>query len=86
MLNTLNHNQRVNQKMKMSETQFVKQCKDVAPCYKDTAEMYYRVCKREYQTDTQDIEKAFERIMPFVSIDLHSIEVKDSQMKMVQAG
>ena len=50
MLNTLNHNPRVNTRMKLTEAQFVKQCKDVAPGYPsgDFRQIYYRICEREF--------------------------------------
>lgn len=65
--------------MKLTEAQFVKQCADVAPSYpqNEYKQLYHRICEKQFQTDTQDIEKAFERIAPFFSIDLDTPLVKD---------
>ena len=72
MLNTLNHNPRVNEKMKFTVEAFVKQCKDVAPEYPEAEfeKMFHRIYKQEFKTDTQDVEQAFERIGPFFNLDL----------------
>lgn len=63
----------------------MKQCKDVAPSYPfaEFSLIYYRICEREFETDTQDIEKAFERIAPFFNFDIDSPFVKDSDIQMV---
>ena len=50
MLNTLNHNPRVNERMKLTEQQFVKQCLDVAPNYPhaEYTHLYIRICQKEF--------------------------------------
>jgi Sec7-like guanine-nucleotide exchange factor len=86
-LNTLNHNPSVSAARKLTKEQFVKQNLHSNPGFPVTKleEMFARIITNEFKTDTQYVEKIYERIRAFNHEETTKDTIKRSA-NILQAG
>ncbi len=78
-LNTMNHNPRVDEKRKITREQFIKfNEKAINPLTAEyLGEIYERIVKDEFKTDTDELEKIYDRLSMFKVDETSAVSPKD---------